>query len=166
MSISLLFSSPPPPKAFRKEFYAEVPEIARMAETEMHQLRFENDNIKVRGRDCPRPIKTWAQCGFSHKMMELLKVFKYESPTPVQMQALPVIMSGRDMLGIAKTGSGKTLAFLLPLFRHVTAQRPCRPGEVRVGVGGGGEGSTVLTRFSPPHPSPPSPTHPTPLPIP
>lgn len=102
-----------------------------MPEAEMHQLRFENDNIKVRGRDCPRPIKTWGQAGLSLKMLEILKVLNYEKPTAVQMQALPVILSGRDMLGIAKTGSGKTLAFLLPLFRHVSAQRPCRPGEVR-----------------------------------
>ena len=40
------------------------------------------------------------------------------------MQAIPAVMSGRDMIGIAKTGSGKTLAFLLPLFRHVLDQPP------------------------------------------
>lgn len=38
------------------------------------------------------------------------------------MQAIPAIMSGRDVIGIAKTGSGKTLAFLLPLIRHVVDQ--------------------------------------------
>ena len=42
----------------------------------------------------------------------------------VQAQALPVIMSGRDCLGIAKTGSGKTLAFVLPMLRHIKDQRP------------------------------------------
>ena len=44
---------------------------------------------------------------------------KYEKPTPIQAQAIPAILSGRDIIGIAKTGSGKTLAFLLPMFRHI-----------------------------------------------
>lgn len=38
-------------------------------------------------------------------------------------------MSGRDVIGVAKTGSGKTLAFLLPLFRHIKAQRPLASNE-------------------------------------
>ena len=42
---------------------------------------------------------------------------------------MPAIMSGRDMIGVAKTGSGKTMAFLLPMFRHVKDQRPVEPGE-------------------------------------
>ncbi len=36
-----------------------------------------------------------------------------------QAQALPVVMSGRDCIGVAKTGSGKTLAFVLPMLRHI-----------------------------------------------
>lgn len=46
----------------------------------------------------------------------------FEKPTPIQSQAIPAIMSGRDLIGIAKTGSGKTLAFLLPMFRHILDQ--------------------------------------------
>ena len=46
----------------------------------------------------------------------------FAGPTPIQAQALPAIMSGRDLIGIAKTGSGKTLAFLLPMFRHILDQ--------------------------------------------
>jgi ATP-dependent RNA helicase DDX46/PRP5 len=46
----------------------------------------------------------------------------YNLFTAVQAQAIPVCMSGRDMMGIAKTGSGKTLAFLLPMFRHIADQ--------------------------------------------
>ena len=53
----------------------------------------------------------------------------YEKPTPIQMQAMPAIMSGRDLIGIAKTGSGKTVAFLLPMLRHVLDQEPLEEGD-------------------------------------
>lgn len=53
----------------------------------------------------------------------------FKKPTPIQAQALPAIMGGRDVIGIAKTGSGKTLAFLLPMFRHILAQPPLAPAD-------------------------------------
>ncbi len=49
--------------------------------------------------------------------------------TPTQAQALPAIMSGRDLIGCAKTGSGKTLAFVLPMLRHIVDQRALEAGE-------------------------------------
>jgi ATP-dependent RNA helicase DDX46/PRP5 len=67
-------------------------------------------------------------------MLEVLKKNGFTKPTPIQAQAVPAIMSGRDLLGIAKTGSGKTLAFLLPLFRHLVAQRPLQPMEGPIGL--------------------------------
>lgn len=76
------------------------------------------------GKGCPKPIKTWAQCGVSTKELNILKKMGFEKPTPIQAQAIPAIMSGRDLIGIAKTGSGKTLAFLLPMFRHILDQPP------------------------------------------
>jgi ATP-dependent RNA helicase DDX46/PRP5 len=45
------------------------------------------------------------------------------------MQALPIIMSGRNCIGIAKTGSGKTLAFVLPMIRHIHDQSELRDGD-------------------------------------
>ena len=53
-----------------------------------------------------------------------MKKNKYEHPTPIQAQAIPAIMSGRDLIGIAKTSSGKTLSFVLPMLRHVLDQPP------------------------------------------
>lgn len=58
----------------------------------------------------------------------------YEKPTPIQAQAIPAIMNGRDLIGIAKTGSGKTIAFLLPMFRHIMDQRPLEEGEGPIGT--------------------------------
>ncbi|KAJ8318546.1 hypothetical protein KUTeg_003637 [Tegillarca granosa] len=107
---------------FRKNFYVEVPEIGRMTAEEVEEYRTELEGIKVRGKGCPKPIKTWAHCGCSKKVMDSLKKHGYEKPTPIQAQAIPAVMSGRDMIGIAKTGSGKTLAFILPMFRHILDQ--------------------------------------------
>ena len=59
---------------------------------------------------------------------------KYEKPTPIQCQAIPAVMSGRDVIGIAKTGSGKTLAFLLPMFRHIMDQPPLESGQGPIGL--------------------------------
>ncbi|XP_018323834.1 probable ATP-dependent RNA helicase DDX46 [Agrilus planipennis] len=109
---------------FRKNFYVEVPEIAKMSSQEVEAYREELEGIRMKGKGCPRPIKTWAQCGVSTKELNVLKKLGFEKPTPIQAQAIPAIMSGRDLIGIAKTGSGKTLAFLLPMFRHILDQPP------------------------------------------
>jgi hypothetical protein len=47
----------------------------------------------------------------------------FQQPSPIQSQCWPIVLSGRDLIGIAATGSGKTLAFGLPMLRHVSAQR-------------------------------------------
>ena len=61
--------------------------------------------------------------------LEVIKRLKYDAPTSIQAQAIPAIMSGRDIIGVAKTGSGKTIAFLLPLFRQIKDQRPLEQME-------------------------------------
>lgn len=114
---------------FRKSFYVEVPEIARMTSDEVDLYKEELEGIRVKGKGCPKPIKSWAQCGVTKKELEVLKKLGYDKPTPIQCQAIPAIMSGRDLIGIAKTGSGKTLAFLLPMFRHILDQPPLADGD-------------------------------------
>lgn len=61
--------------------------------------------------------------------IEVIKRLNYTAPSSIQAQAIPAIMSGRDVIGVAKTGSGKTIAFLLPLFRHIKDQRPLEQME-------------------------------------
>lgn len=114
---------------FRKNFYIEAPEIASMSEEEANEVRKEMDGIKVRGKKVPKPIKAWSQAGLSNKVLDVLSKLGYEKPMPIQAQALPVIMSGRDCISVAKTGSGKTLAYALPMLRHVKDQRPLEEGE-------------------------------------
>eukprot|EP00118_Oscarella_pearsei_P018128 m.184158 g.184158 ORF g.184158 m.184158 type:complete len:1077 (+) comp39318_c3_seq1:81-3311(+) len=114
---------------FRKDFYVEVPDLAKMTEEEANAMREDLENIQVKGKDVPKPIKTWPQAGVRAKILDVLRKNEYEKPTPIQAQAIPAIMCGRDLIGIAKTGSGKTLAFLLPLFRHVIDQPSLAPGD-------------------------------------
>uniref|UniRef100_A0A672GCA4 Probable ATP-dependent RNA helicase DDX46 n=1 Tax=Salarias fasciatus TaxID=181472 RepID=A0A672GCA4_SALFA len=119
---------------YRKNFYVEVPELARMTAEEVNSYRLELEGITVKGKGCPKPIKAWVQCGVSMKILSALKKHSYEKPTPIQAQAIPAIMSGRDLIGIAKTGSGKTIAFLLPMFRHIMDQRPLEESEGPISV--------------------------------
>lgn len=64
----------------------------------------------------------------------MLEKKNFEEPRPIQKQALPAIMGGRDVIGIAETGSGKTLAYLLPMLRHILNQRPLKEGDGMIGL--------------------------------
>ena len=108
---------------FRRNFYSEPVDVADWTEEEVATLRMELENIKVRGLDVPKPVQNWAQCGLGVQVLDVISSLGYQAPTSIQAQALPTIMSGRDMIGVAKTGSGKTIAFLLPMFRHIKDQR-------------------------------------------
>ncbi|XP_019941408.2 probable ATP-dependent RNA helicase DDX46 [Paralichthys olivaceus] len=121
-------------ESYRKNFYVEVPELAKMTQEDVNAYRLDLEGIIVKGKGCPKPIKTWVQCGVSMKILNAMKKHSYEKPTPIQAQAIPAIMSGRDLIGIAKTGSGKTIAFLLPMFRHIMDQRPLEESEGPISI--------------------------------
>ncbi len=57
--------------------------------------------------------------------------FGFSAPTPIQRAAIPVVLSGRDVLATAQTGSGKTAAFVLPLLQGLLADTAAAPGRVR-----------------------------------
>lgn len=115
---------------FKKNFYVESREVTDLSQKEVHDLRTTLGGIKVSGTNCPRPIWKWEQLGMSSVVTSVIEdKLQFKKPTSVQSQALPVILSGRDMLAIAKTGSGKTLAFVLPLLRHVQDQPPLKEGD-------------------------------------
>ncbi|KAG9490866.1 hypothetical protein GDO78_006283 [Eleutherodactylus coqui] len=58
---------------YRKNFYVEVPELAKMTSEEVSAFRLELEGITVKGKNCPKPIKTWVQCGISMKILNSLK---------------------------------------------------------------------------------------------
>uniref|UniRef100_A0A8C3GR43 Probable ATP-dependent RNA helicase DDX52 n=1 Tax=Cairina moschata TaxID=8855 RepID=A0A8C3GR43_CAIMO len=86
--------------------------------------RFRNQHkINVQGTDLPDPIATFEQLQKEYKIhpkiMENVRAAGFQVPTPIQMQAIPVMLHGRELLASAPTGSGKTLAFCIPLLTHL-----------------------------------------------
>lgn len=59
-------------------------------------------------------IQSFAEFGLSEAVLESLKKMGFEAPTPIQAQTIPLLLSGRDVLGQAQTGTGKTAAFAIP----------------------------------------------------
>ena len=66
--------------------------------------------------------------GLHADLLKALQQYGYETPTPIQAQALPIALSGRDMIGCAQTGTGKTAAFALPILNklHLTSSSKTR----------------------------------------
>ncbi|KAJ8601131.1 hypothetical protein CTAYLR_008833 [Chrysophaeum taylorii] len=110
----------------RKNLYVVPRQLAALTAEEIEESR-SADEIKVRGASCPPPVSAWSECGLPRQADEIVR--RFEEPFPIQKQAIPALMSGRDVIGIAKTGSGKTLAFVLPAVRHVADQPPVVDGS-------------------------------------
>jgi len=71
--------------------------------------------------------------GLSQPVLRALAAKQYSNPTPIQAQAIPQLLRGRDLLGIAQTGTGKTAAFMLPsIDRLAAANRVPRPSSCRM----------------------------------
>ncbi|XP_074523507.1 putative ATP-dependent RNA helicase DDX59 [Halichoeres trimaculatus] len=94
--------------------YKENQFISGLTEDQVQRIKQEL-GIETEGRDVRRPIVEFGHCGFPAKLNENLKKAGYEAPTPIQMQMVPVGLTGRDIIASADTGSGKTMAFLLPV---------------------------------------------------
>ncbi|OAY66099.1 DEAD-box ATP-dependent RNA helicase 24 [Ananas comosus] len=101
-----------------RTYYEEKPSISGMSEQDVADYR-KSLGIRVSGFDVSKPIKLFEYCGFSTALMNAISKQGYENPTPIQCQALPIVLSGRDIIGIAKTGSGKTVAFVLPMIPEI-----------------------------------------------
>ncbi|KAJ3104194.1 RNA-dependent ATPase rok1 [Phlyctochytrium planicorne] len=79
--------------------------------------------ISVQGTDIPHPSKTFKSIAHRFEFKKFLKrnleSLGHSVPTPIQMQSIPAVLHGREIMGIAPTGSGKTLAFVLPILHDL-----------------------------------------------
>ncbi|MBT3910413.1 MAG: DEAD/DEAH box helicase, partial [Rhodospirillaceae bacterium] len=69
-------------------------------------------------------IKTFSELGLADPINLALIARNHTTPTPIQAQAIPQLLKGRDMLGIAQTGTGKTAAFALPILHQLSQNIP------------------------------------------
>ncbi|MBU0703401.1 MAG: DEAD/DEAH box helicase, partial [Chloroflexi bacterium] len=63
---------------------------------------------------------SFEQFSLDRRIAAAIKTVGYTTPTPIQQQAIPFVLAGRDVLGLAQTGTGKTAAFLLPILQRLT----------------------------------------------
>ena len=78
------------------------------------------------GRDAAAPetfATSFTELGLSAKVLQAVEASGYTTPTPIQAQAIPPALTGRDILGIAQTGTGKTAAFVLPMLSRLESGR-------------------------------------------
>ena len=71
--------------------------------------KYDEIPVEVTGRDPPRNIRSFEECGFFDTTMQNIVKCNYSKPTPVQKYAIPIVTAGRDLMACAQTGSGKTV---------------------------------------------------------
>ncbi len=75
---------------------------------------------------------SFSELGVTEPLRRALRAENYISPTPIQVRAIPLLLAGKDLLGIAQTGTGKTAAFALPILRRLSEKRaPAGPRATR-----------------------------------
>jgi len=77
----------------------------------------------------PAANQAFAELGLGPELLKTLTALGYEEPTPIQREAIPHLLEGRDLLGLAATGTGKTAAFALPLLQLIKIGEPL-PGAL------------------------------------
>ncbi len=90
------------------------------------QVRQEH-NILVEGNGVPPPLTSFRSMKFPPSILSALESKGIQKPSPIQMQGIPALLSGRDLIGIAYTGSGKTLVFVLPIVMFCLEQEKRLP---------------------------------------
>ena len=68
-------------------------------------------------------LNTFAALGLAEPLLRALDRAHFLQPTPIQESAIPHLLAGRDLLGVAQTGTGKTAAFALPMLQHLAGNQ-------------------------------------------
>uniref|UniRef100_A0A1I8NUX7 Probable ATP-dependent RNA helicase DDX52 n=1 Tax=Stomoxys calcitrans TaxID=35570 RepID=A0A1I8NUX7_STOCA len=102
-------------------------EKEKQLQDEMIATIHKENRIAVLGKNIPPPITSFQELhtvyNMSERLVENLINCNYAQPTPIQMQAIPIMLQGRPLMACAPTGSGKTIAFLAPIINDLKAPK-------------------------------------------
>ena len=91
-------------------------------------------------------MTTFADLGLSPRLLKAMEGTDFVAPTPIQIKAIPPVLAGQDLMGLAQTGTGKTAAFGLPLLhRLLEIHHPAGARQVRHRSGSRNRPETVNT---------------------
>ncbi|XP_044269434.1 probable ATP-dependent RNA helicase DDX52 isoform X2 [Tribolium madens] len=108
----------------RKHSDSEINEKKKKLLKQEEINHYRNINrISVVGKHVPEPVKTFDDLNVDPIIINNVKNCCYIEPTPVQKQAVPIMLEGRNLLACAPTGSGKTAAFLIPILHDLKGPR-------------------------------------------
>ena len=74
---------------------------------------------------------SFATLGLSESLLRAVTEKGYDTPSPIQAQAIPAVLEGKDVMAAAQTGTGKTAGFTLPLLQRLSKGQPARPNQAR-----------------------------------
>ncbi|KAL6523471.1 hypothetical protein OROGR_017074 [Orobanche gracilis] len=104
-------------------------EVTPQQEQTENITAYEDTPVEATGTDIPPPATSFLEIGFSAKALtENIRRCKYVNPTPIQRYAIPVAISGRDLMACAQTGSGKTAAFCFPIINGIMLDKQQNKG--------------------------------------
>ena len=81
------------------------------------------------------PLPAFESLGLAPALLDAIRDAGYREPTPIQAQAIPLALKGRDLMGLAQTGTGKTAAFTLPIVQRLLGGPDPAPMKCRHDVG-------------------------------
>jgi len=99
----------PPNKRLEEELFDGV------VNSGLNFEKYDNIQIQTLGEGVPSAISSFEECNLGPVLTNNIRLSTYTVPTPVQKNAIPIIVEGRDLMACAQTGSGKTAAFLFPM---------------------------------------------------
>ncbi|MFT7686796.1 MAG: ATP-dependent RNA helicase RhlE [Candidatus Azotimanducaceae bacterium] len=74
---------------------------------------------------------TFATLGLSDPILKAVAEHGYDTPTPIQLEAIPAVIAGKDVMAAAQTGTGKTAGFTLPILQKLSTGKPTKPNHIR-----------------------------------
>src|SRR5690242_7176369 len=107
-----------PAEIERRAFQSRGPTASQSPAVPAPRAQTREQNIETTG--------TFASLGLIEPLLRAVHAAGYAGTTPIQAQAIPPALDGRDVLGAAQTGTGKTAAFALPVLQHLASQPRAR----------------------------------------